>query len=216
MRDQDDRGAELGDRALQPLDRVEVEVVGRLVEQEHVGARDERARERGPGQLPAREAPQGARQLVLADAEAAQDALQPGAPRVAAGALQPRVGVLVGGEHLGAGVAGAHAGLQRGEVGLGLLGGGHALGHVLLEGEVGRQGRALVVERHVGAARQADAAAVGLELPGQDPQEGRLALAVAPDDGQAVAGADAEADVGEDVARPERLADLDGLHDRLG
>jgi hypothetical protein len=216
VRDQHDGGAELADGALEPLHRVEIEVVGGLVEQQHVGPRHQRAGQRRARQLPAREATQRARELLLADAEAAQHPLEPGAPGVAAGALQLRVRLLVGGQHLGPGVAAGHARLEVGEVALGLLGARHALGDVLLERELGRQGRALVVQRHLRALRQADRAAVGLELPGQDPQQGGLALAVAPDHGQALARVDAEADIRQDIARSEGLADLNRLHDRLG
>ena len=216
MRDQHDGGAELADGALQPLDRVEVEMVGGLVEQQHVGPRHQRPGQRRPRQLAAGESAQRARELLLSDAEAAQHPLEPGAPGVAAGALQLRVRLLVGGEHLGPGVAAGHPRLEVGEVALGLLGARHALGDVLLEGELGREGRALVVQRHLRALGQADRPAVGIELAGQDPQQRGLALAVAPDDGQALAGVDAEADIRQDVARSEGLADLNRLHDRLG
>ncbi len=53
VRDQQHRRAELGQRVLEPLDRHQIEVVGGLVEQEHVRPRDQRPRQRGARQLPA-------------------------------------------------------------------------------------------------------------------------------------------------------------------
>ena len=94
-----DRRAEVADGALQPLDRAEVEVVGGLVQQQHVRLRHQGAGERRPRQLAAREAGQRPRQVLLGDPETAQDALHPRAPGVAARALQARLGLLVRREH---------------------------------------------------------------------------------------------------------------------
>ena len=68
VRDQDHRRVEVADRALEPLHRGEVEVVGRLVEQQDV-RRDTARRQRRPRELAAREARERARQVVLGDAE---------------------------------------------------------------------------------------------------------------------------------------------------
>ena len=154
--------------------------------------------------------------MLLGDAEAAQHPLHPRAPGVAAGALEARLGGLVRRQHLGARVAAGHPPFQLGQLGLGPPGGVEALGDVGLERQVGPERRALVVQRHAGAARQADAPGVRLEPAGEDAQQGRLALAVAPDHGQALPRVEPEADPVEDVARPERLADLDRLHSPLG
>ena len=53
--DEDDGGVEAGQVALEPLQRGDVEVVGRLVEQQQVRAGGERAGQRGAGQLAAGE-----------------------------------------------------------------------------------------------------------------------------------------------------------------
>ena len=45
MRDQDDRCIERDQMLLEPLERLDVEVVGRLVEQQQVGVAGERAPE---------------------------------------------------------------------------------------------------------------------------------------------------------------------------
>ncbi len=47
--------ARLGERVLHPLDRRQIHVVGRLVEQKDVGVRRERARDGGPARLPSRQ-----------------------------------------------------------------------------------------------------------------------------------------------------------------
>ena len=53
MADQHDAGAHLGQLALQPLDAGQVEMIGRLVEQQDVGKRRQRAGQRGAARLAA-------------------------------------------------------------------------------------------------------------------------------------------------------------------
>ena len=55
MRDEHDRGVERDQVLLEPLERRDVEMVGRLVEQQQVGVAGERPGERGAGQLAAGE-----------------------------------------------------------------------------------------------------------------------------------------------------------------
>ena len=65
---------------LEPFQRGDVEVVGRLVEQQEVGVPGQGARERGARQLAARERGQRAVEVLVAEAEAVQrgvDALAP-------------------------------------------------------------------------------------------------------------------------------------------
>jgi hypothetical protein len=50
-----ERGVEPGDEPLQPVEAVEVEIVGRLVEQEDVEPGEQQPGEPGPGGLPARQ-----------------------------------------------------------------------------------------------------------------------------------------------------------------
>ena len=51
MRDEDDRGVERLQLALEPLEALDVEVVRRLVEEQQIRVAAERARERGARQL---------------------------------------------------------------------------------------------------------------------------------------------------------------------
>ena len=169
--DEDDRRVEPDEVVLEPLERLDVEVVGRLVEQQQVGARGEHPRERGPGQLTAREAAERAVELVVAEAEPAQGRLDAVAPAIAAGGLQPRLGVGVG--------------VQRRLVG--------AVGHPLPRGARGRprsprssRARSVTYSRSVAPARggrwscKRDAHALaGRERAGVDPGLARRASAAA-------------------------------------
>ena len=141
-----------------------------------------------------------------------QHALHPGPPGVPP-ALSRRLGLLVGAQHGRPRVACGHPRLEPGQLRLGALGGLHALGDVPLQGQVGAERRALVVQGHPGAARRRPGPASGASRPARTRQRG-LALAVAPDDRQAVAGVHAEAHAVEHVA--EGHAHLDRLHRRLG
>src|SRR5207302_3422373 len=53
VRDEHDRRVEIAQCLLEPLERFDVEMVGGLVEQQHVGSGRERPRERGAGELTA-------------------------------------------------------------------------------------------------------------------------------------------------------------------
>ena len=96
--DHDDRGVERLELGLQPLERVDVEVVRRLVEQEQVGLGGERAGQRGARELAAGEARELAVEGVVGEAEVVEHRRRAVAPRVAAAvlelALQPRVAVV--------------------------------------------------------------------------------------------------------------------------
>ena len=70
--DQHDRRVDRRQALLEPFQRLDVEVVGRLVEQQQVRIAGERARERAAGQLAAREGAQLAVEVVLVKAEAAR------------------------------------------------------------------------------------------------------------------------------------------------
>ncbi|CAB4940787.1 unannotated protein [freshwater metagenome] len=72
---------------------------------------------------------------------------------------------------------------------------------------LGVQGVALADERQVEVADAGNGAGVGLLEPGDEAHECRLAVAVAPDDADAVAGLDAEGDVGQDAAAGVALVD---------
>ena len=99
MRDDHRAARALGDEALEPLEAVEVEVVGRLVEEQDVEAREQDRRQRGAGGLAAGERDGLEVEQRGIEAEVAQDRL--GARlEVGAAELEPgleRLGVAVGG-----------------------------------------------------------------------------------------------------------------------
>ena len=67
------RGVDRREQLLEPLDRLDVEVVRRLVEEQQVGLRGERARQRGPRQLAARERRERPVEVGVGEAEPAHD-----------------------------------------------------------------------------------------------------------------------------------------------
>ena len=96
MRDEHDRGVQAVQVRLEPLERLDVEVVGRLVEQQQVGVAGERPAERRPRQLAAGERLERAIEIgVVPESEAVERRECAVAPRVAAGVLEPglRLGV---------------------------------------------------------------------------------------------------------------------------
>ena len=73
MGDQDHRGVEADQVRLEPLERGDVEVVRRLVEQQQIGVSGERAPERSPRQLASGERVQSPVEIdVVAEAEAVE------------------------------------------------------------------------------------------------------------------------------------------------
>ena len=191
MRDHEDGAGELREFVLEPLEVLQVEVVGRLVEQQHVGVGRQRARQRRARQLAAREGRELALHVGLFEAESAQYGLDVDAPRVAADlvelGLRRRVGV-----HGGVGVVAArHRLFELGQAPLDRLNIAEQLGHVEPERAAVGARRTLVVQRHAPAARNADLAAIGRHLAGDDAQQRRLADTVAAHEAEALARADA-------------------------
>ena len=205
------RAAQTCHELLEPLQAVEVEVVGRLVEQQHVVAREQQRREPGPGRLPTGQ--RGHRRLDV-DPEA-QPGQGHGGPFLEVGATQrePRLerrGIPVVGagpalaEGFGGGVhlrlGGADAGAAGDEGGHGLA--GPTLGFL---GQVPDRG---------GRRAQRDRALLGLELGGQQPQEGGLAGAVGPDEADDVARADDEVEPREEGPGAVAGGEVGGLQGR--
>ncbi len=87
--DQDDRAGVVGQEALQPLHAGEVEVVGRLVEQQHVGVLEQEAGERDAHHPAARELTDVALDVAIGEAEAGEDPSGLGLHAVAAECLEP-------------------------------------------------------------------------------------------------------------------------------
>ena len=91
MGDQHHRRIQVHERLLEPLQRLDVEMVGGLVEQQHVGARRERARQRGPRELPSGEGVQRPVEVGLGEPEPVGHRGGAVAPQVAAAGLELRL-----------------------------------------------------------------------------------------------------------------------------
>ena len=184
--DEHDGGVERLQVALEPLERGDVEVVGRLVEQQQVGVARERAGERRARELAAGERRERAVEVLVAEAEAVQRRVDLVAPAVAAGVLEPRLGGRVGAER---GRVGRALGHRRLELGQALLDRQQLLGaaeHVVAQRQLALARRALVVQGDPRALGEHELAAVDRGLPREHPQQRRLARAVAPGQRQAL------------------------------
>ena len=201
MRDDHGAAGALGDEALQPREAVEVEVVGRLVEQQDVEAREQDRGQRGTRGLAAGERHGLEVQQRRVQPEVAQDGLR---ARLQVGAAEREPGL----ERLGVAVRGAGR-IAREIVRGGLderVGGGDAGAprQVVVQPLAGR---AVGLLRQIagGAGRQPHVALVGLVEPGEQPQQRRLARPVGADDAQHIARGDGDRHPGEDRGGAVRL-----------
>ena len=202
VRHQHDRGVEARQVLLEPFERLDVEVVRRLVEQQQVGIAGESPPERGARQLAAREGPESTVESgVVSETKAAERRQRPVAPPVPAGVLEPGLRLGVAAERGVVVGALCHRLLERRELLLDRDQLARARQHVLAEAEVALARRALVVERDLGVLGQHQLAEVDRRLAGQHPEQRRLAGAVAPGQRHPVAALELERD-----AAQQRLA----------
>ena len=186
VRHEDDRGVERLQVRLEPLEAVDVEVVGRLVEQQQLGVARERARQRRAGELTAGERREAAVQVLVAEPEAVQRRVDRLAPVVAAGVLELALRGAVGGEGRVVERAVGHRGLQRRQLLLERQQLLAARQHVVAQRQVAVARRALVVQRDPHALLEDELAAVDPGLAAEHAQQRRLARAVAPGQRHAV------------------------------
>ncbi len=188
-----------GDEALQPEERRQVEVVGRLVEQQDRRLGQQQPRQREARLLPAAERGDNSPPVERAEAEPVGDHLGPPLDLVAAQRLESLDRGGVGGEHFlprfGRRVGRGERRRQRVQVGAG--GGQFGVGPAQRLVHRARQvllGVLLQVADAV-ARPERDRAAVGPQPPGDDLQEGALAAAVRPDQPDLLAAVEDEGDV---------------------
>ena len=195
---------------LQPDDRIEIEVVGRLVEQQQVRAAHQRLREVEPHAPAAREARDGLVELLRGEAEAEKQCL---------GARAHGVGVGIGERRVQLAHQRAIPGRLRGSE----LGFQVAQRRIAIDRALGRrplERRGLL--RHVGDApvrREFDLALVGVQLAAQQGEETRLARAVGADQPDALAGIEGEVSAFEErlrAARERDLGEADQAPDSIG
>jgi len=196
--DEDDRGVEVDEVGLEPLQRGDVEVVGRLVEQQQVGLGRQRPRQRGSRQLAAgerRERPLG---LLGVEAEPAQNGQHLVAPAVAAAGFESLLRGRIGAHRLLVGATPLrHLPLQPLQLHLGLQHVGAAGEDVFAECGARFTRRPLVVQGHPGPPLHRQRARVRRVLAGEDPQQRRLAGPVAAGQGHPLPRLELEGDVGE-------------------
>ncbi len=200
MRHEQQRALELAQGVLEPADRVDVEMVRRLVEQKQIRLGDERLAEQGP---PPPAAGQLAERTIGRQRQPRHDHLdflfEP--PAVAffelvlkrAQALERRRRL----RRLHRRVVIARD--ERAEL-------AEARRDLVEHRAIGRAWHLLVEPRHAQAGRAPDRARVGRLFAGYDPQQRRLARAVAADQADALAGLDAQVRVLEErqMAKGER------------
>ena len=207
MGDDDHGGIALVEHRFQPADRVDVEVVGRFVQQQHVRVREQRLRQQH-AQLPAgRDVAHRAAVLLGRNADAQQQFTGTclGGVAVVFGVL----GLQVGGLHVVV-VRGFRVGVD----GVALLCGGPHFGvahhHHVQHAHVfiGELVLAQLTEAH--ARFQHHVASARLQIAAQDLHEGRLAAAVGADQAIAIALAKLDRDVLEQGLGPELHGDVGG------
>ena len=194
VRHQHDRGIGAGELLLEPLQRRDVEVVRRLVQQQQIGVAGQGARKRATRELAAGEGLQRPVEVVLGEPEPAHDGHRPPAPVISAGVLEPRLGGRVVVERRLIGASGRHRLLEPRELVLQLDEVGAAGEHIVAQGQAPFPRRALVVEGDPGALLQRQLARVDRRLPGEHPQQGGLARAVAARQRKPLAALDLERD----------------------
>ena len=189
VRHDDHSASTTGDHLLQPGQAVEVEIVGRLVQEGDVEARQQQGGQRGTSFLATR---QGRPRLVehrFGQSHLAEGGHEPGVEVAGRGRLEPGqgCGVAVLGIRRAFGECGrgvGQRGLCGGHAGTPLEGGAHGLvGSGVLLVEIADDGPWRVHDHFAGA---------GNELSGQHLQQCRLADPVRPDHAQTRAGGDVQ------------------------
>ena len=205
--EQEGAGVVFGEVALEPLDRLDVEVVRGLVEDGQRGARDEDAGQRRPAALAAGE---GADGLVGAeDADVAEDGLDLVHHVPAAEPLDVGGGLLLlldQGRQVA--VVPGQAGAGPLVAGLGVGPGGEPALDDEAGGELGGEGRVLVEVGDVGAAAPGDRPGVGRLDAAEDAGERALARPVVADQAHALSGAEGERHAPEDLLRAVRFLEI--------
>ena len=198
MRDDREPAREAVDEALEPVEPVEVQIVRRLVEQEHVEAGEQDRRQPGPRRLAARE-----RRRLLVERD--------GQPELRARRARPRLEICA---------SEREEALERSRVRIGAPAGGVPLDGRLRVGDTGAAGKVgqerlprapVVLLRQVAdgqrCGRPLDPALVRLVEPCEQAEQRRLAGPVGADEPEPRARAERQVDVVEDGAGAERTDD---------
>ena len=215
MGDQQRGAAEaFAEMLLEPLDRLDVDVVGRLVEDREIGLGDEHTRQGDPSPLPARQrfdAPFG-----VLDAEVVDDRLGLVHPLPAAEPFDLfRCGCLPLNEIVH--VAASHVGQRLGQLVVVPLCGApldEVPEHYLPRGLAFREPRFLVEELDAPPASLGDRASVVRLATGENAAESALSATAQTDQADAFAAPDRQRDARENRAVAKRLEQLSAVDDR--
>ena len=221
VRDEDEGPRVVEEELLEPLDRVDVEVVRRLVEQEQIGVGEQRAGQGHACEFAARQRVQTALEHLLGQAEALGDSGEAAAVRVAAELLEATLELLVRAHRvaqLGAVLVEARHGLfGRPQPALEGDGVAEGLGEVVADRTVGDELGRLLVEPDPASAGASDRALIRLLLVRHEAQDRRLAAPVSTHQDRVVVAVEGEGDVGEQALAAVGLLDVvegDDAHGR--
>ena len=167
VRDEHDGRVEALEALLEPLERRDVEVVRRLVEEQEVGVAREGPGERGPRELAAGEGAEVPVEVGVGEAEAGEPARDLVAPRVAARVLELGLGARVRVERRVLDVALGHPAFELGEPRLDVEELGARREDVVAQGHPALARRALVVQGDLRPLGEGQLAAVDRGLAGQ-------------------------------------------------
>ena len=204
------RPAPVAQPAHQERHRRVVEVVRRLVEQQHIGSCEQQRCERDTAALPTRDLADRAIERQIADA-------QPVEQLVAPGVEHPEIRGFCGFQRGGvAGICGCRPAAQRDRRILQLgLDGAHRSERALDQLGHGRLRRQLdLLGEQCRALGPVDDAGVGFFDPGQQTQQRRLAGAILAEQAEALPGRDDEREVGQHDAVAVRVRDAVGAQHR--
>ena len=198
VRDDEHRAGIARQVVLQPFERDDVEVVGRLVEEQQVGLDEQQPRQPQPRLLPAAERCHEPRLIDVGQAQPGQHGIGVGAQTLAARRLELGQGAVVLGQHgveliarrLGDGL-GQPRQPRLGRLALAAGSSAQHVAHRRSRAELERLRQIADAQRR---GRKLDAAPVGRHLAGQDAQQRGLAAAVRPDQPGAVAAVQVEVD----------------------
>ena len=208
VRDDDHRGVDRLQLALEPFQARDVEVVRRLVEEQQVGISAECPGQRGARELSAGEAGERPFEVGRGEAEVPRHRVQALAPGVTSGVLQAGLRLRVPPQRGRIVVAGCHRVLQPAQLPLGRGEVGGAGKDVVAKRGPALRGRTLVVQSDPRPLGHRDRPAVELGLAVQQPEERRLAGPVRPGERDAIPALDLERDVVEQRIAGKLLAEV--------
>ena len=210
MADGEDRAPEAGDIVLQPLGGVEIQVVGWLVQQEDVRILQDEAAQVDSRLLAAGEGVEEALAHVPRDGEAVRDIVHGDIGIVAAEGLEAGGEGIVAPEEGGVILPRRHALREALHLLPQLLEPGEGAAEDILHGAARGVDGDLGDEAHPAAGGDDGLALVGLQLAGEDPEEGALPRAVAAQEAHPLPLVDLEGDAVQDI-----FTDLEGLYQSL-